>query len=78
MSILDKILARKREEVATARRSLPTAELERHAAAAAPVPDFAAALRDPASLAPRLIAEVKQRSPSKGLLSADFDPLLLA
>ena len=78
MSILDKILARKREEVAIARRSLPTAELERHAAAAAPVPDFAAALRDPASLAPRLIAEVKQRSPSKGLLSADFDPLLLA
>ncbi len=78
MSILDEILTRKREEVATARRSLPTAELERRAAAAAPVPDFAAALRDPASLAPRLIAEVKQRSPSKGLLCTDFDPLLLA
>jgi indole-3-glycerol phosphate synthase len=78
MSILDEILTRKREEVATARRSLPTAELEREAAAAPPAPDFSGALRDPAGLAPRLIAEVKQRSPSKGLLCADFDPLLLA
>ncbi len=78
MSILDEILARKREEVATARRSLPTAELEQRAAAAAPVPDFAVALTDPASLAPRLLAEVKQRFPSRGLLCADFDPLLLA
>ncbi len=78
MSILDKIFSRKREEMAAAIRSLPVAELEREAAAVPPPPDFAAALIDQTYTAPRLIAEVKHRSPSKGVLCADFDPLVLA
>lgn len=77
MSILDEIFARKRYEVATAQRILPTAELEREAEQRHPH-DFAAALRDPAYSTPRLIAEVKQRSPSKGVLCTNFDPQLLA
>jgi indole-3-glycerol phosphate synthase len=78
MSILDKIFARKREEVAATIRSLPVAELEREAAAVPPPPDFAAALIAPTYTAPRLIAEVKHRSPSKGVLCTDFDPIVLA
>ena len=77
MSVLAEIYAHKREEVAAQMRSLPLAAV-RDAAEAAPLPlDFAAALRRPAAR-PRLIAEVKKASPSRGLLAPDFDPLRLA
>ena len=73
MSILDEIFAHKRAELASSKKSLLEAELERHAMAT-PIPsNFAAALQDPARPAPRLIAEVKKRSPSKGLLHTNFD-----
>lgn len=78
MNILEKIFAHKREEVAAAKeaRSLKLVEQD---SLNTPIPaDFIAALRSPAKPAPRLIAEVKHRSPSKGLLSKDFDPLWLA
>ena len=78
MSVLDDIYAHKREEVAAQMRSLPLAAV-RAAAEAAPQPlDFAAALRRPSAARPRLIAEVKKASPSRGLLAPDFDPLRLA
>ena len=78
MSILDEIFAHKRAELATSKQALPEAELERRAMAT-PIPsNFVAALQDPARTAPRLIAEVKKRSPSKGLLRPNFDPLNLA
>ena len=74
-SILDKIVAAKREELAEAMRSAPLAEVEQ-AAAARPSPiSLSNALRGDRI---RLIAEVKKASPSRGLLSPDFDPVRLA
>ena len=77
--ILHTIAARKREEIAAGRAQTPLAELERAAAAAAPVRDFVGALR--ARIAhnqPAIIAEVKKASPSKGVIRADFAPAQIA
>jgi indole-3-glycerol phosphate synthase len=77
--ILQRILATKREEVAAARRSMPLAELEALARAAAPARDFVGAIRAKLDAGrPAVIAEIKRASPSKGLLRADFDPAAIA
>jgi indole-3-glycerol phosphate synthase len=77
--ILDRILARKREEVEAARSAVPFAEIQARAASAPPPRDFAAALRAKIALGrPAVIAEIKKASPSKGLLRADFDPAAIA
>lgn len=75
MSILERILAAKRAEVATARKKLPEEEMRRRAGAAPAVRDFVGALR---AKRPAVIAEIKRASPSKGLLRADFDPAVIA
>ena len=72
--ILDRIVSRKRAELAEAR--VKRADLEQRAqAACVHRRDFAAALR---SRRPAILAEIKKASPSKGLLSANFDPRRLA
>jgi indole-3-glycerol phosphate synthase len=77
--ILERILARKREEVEAARRAVPLAEMQRRAAAAPAPRDFIGALRAKiAARRPAVIAEIKKASPSKGLLRADFDPAAIA
>ena len=77
--ILERILARKREELEAARAALPLAQMQARAAAAPPPRDFVAALRARVAAGrPAVIAEIKQASPSKGLLRADFDPAALA
>ena len=77
--ILDRILARKREEVEAARSALPLAQMQARAAAAPPSRDFVGALRAKiAAGRPAVIAEIKKASPSKGLLRADFDPAAIA
>ena len=77
--ILERILARKREELEAARRAVPFAQMQVLAAAAPPPRDFAAALRAKISTGrPAVIAEIKKASPSKGLLRADFDPAAIA
>jgi len=74
-SILEKIFAAKREELAEVRERAPL-ETVRKAAARAPAPrDFAAALR---ARRPAIIAEVKRASPSKGDILPDLDPAAVA
>jgi indole-3-glycerol phosphate synthase len=78
MSILEEIFAHKRLEVQAARRERPRSELEAALRGLPPALGFSDALRAGSGSAPRLIAEVKHRSPSKGVLRPDFDPLALA
>ena len=77
--ILERILARKREELEAARLAVPFARMQALAAAAPPPRDFAGALRAKiAAGQPAVIAEIKKASPSKGLLRAQFDPAAIA
>lgn len=79
MTILDRILARKAEEVAERSRRLPRAEVRARAADQPPARGFAAALaaRREAGL-PAVIAEAKQASPSQGLIRRGFDAAAIA
>ncbi|HEX6289251.1 MAG TPA: indole-3-glycerol phosphate synthase TrpC [Herpetosiphonaceae bacterium] len=72
---LDRILAHKREEVARQHLKVPLAEIQERAQAALPPRSFGAVLRRHRL---SLIAEVKQKSPSKGVLAPNFDPIKLA
>ncbi len=74
-TILDKIIAHKREELVQQKRDKPLATWRAEAESTALPRDFLAALRAPGV---SLIAEVKKASPSKGLLCPDFDPVRLA
>lgn len=75
-TILETILAHKREEVGRQRVKVPLRALEERAAQAPTPRDFAAALRRPGATA--LIAEVKKASPSRGVLLEHFDHLQIA
>ena len=75
-TILDKIVATKREEIALANRGVPEATLRQQLADAPPPRDFLAALAAGPPI--RLIAEVKKASPSKGVIRTDFDPVAIA
>lgn len=75
-TILDKIVATKREEIRQAKLAVPEARLREQLAQAPAVRDFYAALARPGRI--RLIAEVKKASPSKGVIRADFEPVAIA
>jgi indole-3-glycerol phosphate synthase len=76
-TILERIVADKRDEVAARKRATSRAELELRCAGLGPTRDFEAALR-PSGGRVALIAEVKKASPSRGVLAADLDPVALA
>lgn len=80
-TLLDKIVAVKRQEVAASRAERSVAELRAALADAPPTRDFFAALasdRPSSGGSIKLIAEIKRASPSAGLIREDFDPANIA
>jgi indole-3-glycerol phosphate synthase len=78
-TVLQKILARKVEEVAQRKVSVPLADLERLAYGSLAPRGFARALMERvARKEPAVIAEVKKASPSKGVLREEFIPTDIA
>lgn len=75
MNWLDTILANKRAEIARWSREIPVSSLAEAAATRPTPPDFRSAL---ASRPVGLIAEVKRRSPSAGVIRDPFDPAAIA
>ena len=71
-NILDKIVAKKRTEIADARNLVSLEAVQAAALSAPPARDFLGSLK--ASDGIGLIAEIKKASPSKGLIREDFDP----
>ena len=74
--ILDTIVAHKREELKRDRERAPLQTLKSRIPDLSPTRDFGAALAVPGAV--NLIAEVKRKSPSKGIIREDFNPLEIA
>ncbi len=77
--ILQRILARKRQEIAERSARTPLAALRERARQASPARGFVDALRKQIDTGKAgVIAEIKKASPSKGVLREDFDPAAIA
>ena len=74
--ILDTIIAHKRKELAAARAKTPLSKLETEVENLPPTRDFRNAITDNETV--KLIAEVKKKSPSKGIIREDFHPVSIA
>lgn len=75
-TILDEIIENKLMEVEQSEKELPLENLIENLGQAPPVRDFYSALKPEGNL--RIIAEIKRASPSKGIISNNFDPVLIA
>lgn len=74
--ILDTIVARKRVELKDDKQRMSLDTVRRKTRDLAPTRDFCTALSTPNCV--HLIAEVKKKSPSKGIIREDFDPVSIA
>jgi len=78
-SVLDEIIARKRVEVARAQSATPLETLkERVSKLPKPRNFFAAVVNAQDRTKTRVIAEIKHKSPSAGVIREDFDPVRIA
>jgi indole-3-glycerol phosphate synthase len=75
MNILEQIIADKRVEIDERIKTVPLDDLYKQIKSAPVQPDFVEALR---ATPMGLIAEVKRRSPSAGLIRDPFDPPAIA
>lgn len=76
-NILEKIVTYKKDELTHFKHQVPMVELKEKVRDLAPCPNFAQALAQP-SADFAIIAEVKRRSPSKGVLREPFDAVEIA
>ncbi len=76
MAILDEILRKRKERLASEKGRIPLAEIKSRMADAEAPRDFPGAIRRKNGI--NLIAEVKKASPSLGLIRAPFDPAGIA
>ncbi len=74
--ILDTIIAHKQQELQIEEEQVPLATLKSKLANLPPTKDFRAAIAQSDNI--NLIAEVKKKSPSKGIIREDFDPIQIA
>ena len=74
--ILDTIIAHKRKELQIEAEQVPLTKLKSKLANLSPTKDFRAAIAQSGNI--NLIAEVKKKSPSKGIIREDFDPIQIA
>lgn len=74
--ILNTIIAHKQKELEIEQQQMPLAELESKLANLPPTKNFQGAISQPGNI--NLIAEVKKKSPSKGIIREDFDPIQIA
>lgn len=75
-SVLDRIISRKRKEVAEAKAVLPLSDLKKQLENCGQPRDFFAAVSHPIGM--RLIAEFKRRSPSAGEIRPGAEPAEIA
>ncbi len=74
MNILDRIVERKKEEIAEARQKISEAELRSEAEDRRSQRPFMKVLEKPGADGIHIIAEIKRASPSKGLICPDLVP----
>jgi len=75
-TILDQIIENKILEIGQSKKTLPLEKLMESLQRARPPRNFYEAVKPDGNL--RIIAEIKRASPSKGIISKDFDPLRIA
>jgi len=75
---LENILNHKKKEVAALKKQVRIEELISRCGGIPSGPSFTSAVSRGVNRQLRLIAEIKKKSPSKGLLRKDFDPLAIA